>query len=714
MHGTAVSAQLQDARHESQHASLGLSLMTHSLHSPTMRLRHLPWLAFGCWSKLALAHDDPEDTEAVEVVVVGDSTGMRQASASETTVSREELLRRPRRRPGDLVEAAPGLISVQHAGGGKANQYFLRGFDIDHGTDLALSVDGVPVNFPSHGHGQGYTDLHFLIPELMTKLTVHKGPYYPRFGDFATAGALEFNLANHLPEAQVSAAGGQFGIRRAVGVLPLHLADSTQALVAAEGYMQDGPFVHPERLGRMNLFARLRHELSPTVAATLTTMHYSANWNASGQIPTREVKAGRLDRFGSLDPTEGGATQRHSDSLRIEAAFDAFDFDALLYRVQYDWRLFSNFTFFLDDPTFGDQIEQVDKRDVWGTDMHATNIETWPWARVKSTLGLQTRSDHIRNGLFHDQARQRLETRVDAEVAQTSLSVYLDERVEFFPWLTVLAGGRVDRMDVAVDDVRQDVPLEDRNSGLAHAVLVSPKASLVLSPLRYLDFFVNFGRGFHSNDARGATFRADPASLLVPATGYEVATQLRLPSQLTLTSALYLLDLDSEQVYVGDAGTTEPGARSRRYGVELTGVYNPSPWLSLDASATFNRAKYTAAPSNGGVVPLAPTQTASAGATLKLPQGSFGSVRVRHVGERPANEDRSLYARGFSIVSAMVGHRYQNFEGMLTIDNLLDSQWEEVQFATESRLQNEVQPVDEIHFAPGWPFTAMITLNAYL
>ena len=668
----------------------------------------------GCWSKLAAAHDDPEELTPVEVVVQGEATGMRRTSASEVTVEREQLLLRPRRRPGDLVEAAPGLVSVQHAGGGKANQYFLRGFDIDHGTDLAFIVDGIPINFPTHGHGQGYADLHFLIPELMSKLTVHKGPYHPRFGDFATAGALEFGLANHLPEAQVSVAGGQYGVRRGVGVLPLHLADSTQALVAAEGYAQDGPFRRPEELGRANLFARLRHELSPTVAATLTTMHYAASWYASGQIPRRAVDAGSMGRFDTLDPTEGGATQRHSDSLRIEAAFDAFDFEALLYRVQYDWRLFSNFTFFLDDPTFGDQIEQNDSRTVWGTDMHATNLETFSWGQVRSTLGLQTRNDQIHNGLFHDQARQRLETRVDSRVAQNSLGVYLDERIQFFPWLTVHAGGRVDRFDVATDDLREEVPLDERNNGLATRTLVSPKASLVLSPLRQVDFFVNFGRGFHSNDGRGATYRTDRASLLVPATGYEVATRIQMPTHLTFTTALFLLDLDSEQVYVGDAGTTEPGAKSRRYGVEFTGTYSPSTWLSLDAAATFNRAKYVSAPSNGGAVPLAPTQTVSAGATLKHPIGTFASVRLRHVGARPANEDETLVARGFSIVSGLVGHRYRNFEAGLSVDNLFDSQWDEVQFATESRLQNEVAPVDEIHFTPGWPFTAMLTLSAYL
>lgn len=678
-----------------------------------MRIRRLTFVVVaGCWSKLAMAHDDPEEMVPVEVVVQGETS--RQTSASELAVTRDELLARPRRRPGDLVETTPGLISVQHAGGGKANQFFLRGFDIDHGTDLSLSVDGIPVNFPTHGHGQGYTDLHFLIPELMTKLTVHKGPYYPRFGDFATAGALEFSLANHLPEAQVSLAAGQFGVRRGVGVLPLHLAESTQALIAAEAYTQDGPFERPEELGRLNLFARLRHELSPTLAATLTTMHYAADWYASGQIPRRAVAAGLMSRFGTLDPTEGGATQRHSDSLRIEAAFDVFDFEALLYRVQYDWRLFSNFTFFLDDPAFGDQIEQTDSRTVWGTDMHATNLETYSWGQVRSTLGLQTRNDQILNGLFHNQSRQRLETRVDSQVAQNSLAVYLDERFQFFPWLTVHAGGRVDRMDVASDDRREEAPLDQRNSGLAQQTIVSPKASLILSPLRQIDFFVNFGRGFHSNDGRGATHRKEPASLLVPATGYELATRLSVPERLTFTTALFLLDLDSEQVYVGDAGTTEPGAKSRRYGVELTGAYTPSKWLTFDAAATFNRAKYVSAPSNGGVVPLAPTQTLSAGAALALPQGTFGSLRVRHVGARPANEDNTLVARAFSVVSGVVGHRYHNFEAALNVDNLFDSQWEEVQFATETRLQNEVAPVDEIHFTPGWPFTAMLTVSAYL
>jgi hypothetical protein len=636
------------------------------------------------------------------------------SSASESSYTSGELMMRPRRRPGDLVEVAPGLISVQHAGGGKSNQYFLRGFDIDHGTDLALFVDQMPVNMPSHGHGQGYADLHFVIPETIARIDVHKGPYYAQFGDFATAGALQMKTMDRAPENLAAFRVGQYGVLRGLGLGSIDVTDRTGIFLAGEIYAQDGPFENEEDLQRFNAFGKVRHDFSPSTTLTATWMSYAGTWNASGQIPLRAVESGQIDRFGTIDPSEGGSTQRHSASLRLSSQFDDWSLEATFYGIRYDFRLYSNFTFYLDDPLRGDEIEQIDARNIIGTDMHVHGRKVYDWATLETTAGIQVRSDHIENGLYHDQSRERLDTRADARIAQTSIGFYLEEKAQFFPWLTIDSGLRFDRMQVSDVDHLDDLSSTGNQSGGdAAAMLVSPKVSLILSPLDWLDMYVNFGRGFHSNDARGATRSQDPVDLLVPANGYEVGTRVRPLQALELTAAAYRLDLDSEQVYIGDEGTTEPSDRSTRYGVEFTGTLHLGHYLNADAAVTLNRAEYRPNEGNGGSVALAPTRTVSAGISGRTSFGTFGALRLRSIGARPATEDGSIEAEGWTVLSASVGHRQGPFELRLDVDNLLNSSWREVQFATTSQLQNESTPTTEIHFAPGWPLTAMGTLTAY-
>lgn len=664
------------------------------------------------------AHEDPhshehaeDEEQALEVVVSGKR---KPAAASALTVTGGELKLRPRLRPADILEVAPGLLTVQHAGGGKANQYFLRGFDIDHGTDLALSVDGVPVNMVSHGHGQGYADLHFLIPELVSSLDVYKGPYDARFGDFATAGAVNMKLADHFHESQVSFTSGQYGIFRGLGIVSREIGDDWRFLVAGEAYSQDGPFDNEEDLSRFNVVLRATHDPTPLSSLTLTWMSYSGRWNASGQLPLREVEAGRLDRFGTLDPFEGGETQRHSGSLRFRAQHDKGDVNVLIYGIRYNWSLFSNFTFFLNDPESGDMIEQTDDRTIAGLDARTRFHHHLGPVRLETTVGAQARVDAIDNALYHDIARERLSTTVDAHINQTGLGLYVDERAQLTKWLTLRGGVRLDRADVSVED-RLDNPniVGDRAAGSEGATLVSPKGSVTLSPLSWLDLFVNFGRGFHSNDARGAVRSASPATLLVPATGYEAGARAQPWKPLTLSAAAYRLDLDSEQVFVGDEGTTEPSDPSTRMGVELAARLYFGRWLFADAAATFNKAVFRPNSGNAGAVALAPTRTITAGAGFRAPFGTFGSLRVRHIGPRPATEDERITAEGWTIFDARLGHRRGPVELALEAQNLFNSEWREVQFATASRLQNEAAPVEEIHFAPGWPFTFRGTLTAY-
>ena len=654
---------------------------------------------------------EAEAADSVEVFVSGDRT---EASASATTVTGGELKSRPKLRVADVLQAAGGLVAVQHSGGGKANQYFLRGFDIDHGTDLLLSVDGIPVNLVSHGHGQGYADLNFVIPELITSLDVYKGTYYPHLGDFATAGSVDMRLADLLPESFAQLAAGQYGILRGVGGVSRTVGDSWRFTVAGEVAAQNGPFKNPEKYHRINAYLRATHDISPSSSVTMTWMSHTGRWNANGQLPARAVDQGIVSRFGTLDPTEGGTTQRHIAAIRYDARIaDDAALDVTAYAQRYSWRLYSNFTYFLNDPIHGDQIEQTDDRWFVGLNGGARFLHRhFHGVQIETRTGIQVRSDAIDNGLHHDEARRRLSALSDANISQTSIGLYAEERLAYRNWLALRAGFRIDRMDAIVVD-RISPTSANTIDGTAGAWLASPKASLVLAPRSELQFYVNYGRGFHSNDARGATQATNPATLLVPATSYEFGVRARPWKPLTLTAAAYRIDVDSELVWVGDAGTTAPKGATRRLGVEVGGRMNLNRWLFADADMTLNRANYTDNAIHGAVVALAPTRTLTAGLAAKAPWGTFGSLRVRHIGERPAVTDGSLVAEGFTIVDAQVGHRQGPIELTIDVQNLLNSTWREVQFATTSKLRTDVSPVDDINYTPGWPLTIRGTLAAY-
>ncbi len=656
--------------------------------------------------------------ESVDIFVGGDKA---HAAASQTTITGGELRARPRMRPADVLQAGGGLFAVQHAGGGKANQYFLRGFDADHGTDLRLMVDGVPINLPSHGHGQGFADMNFIIPELITSMDVYKGTYYPELGDFATAGAVDMHMADLLPESQASMSVGQYGILRGLGIVSKSIGDDWRFTIAGEAYAQNGPFENPEKFRKLNAYLRATHDIGPQSSVTMTWMSYTGRWNGNGQIPLRATDPDTcgavglcIDRFGTIDPTEGGTTQRHIAALRFQSRITSdTELDVTAYAQRYAFKLYSNFTFFNDDPIHGDEVEQEDQRWVLGMNAGARFLHRhFGPVQIESRAGVQIRHDSIDNGLFHDEARGRLDTRVDAHVAETGVGLYAEERVAFHKWLQLRAGVRVDRMDVMVDDHLTQSGATTIN-GSAGDMLASPKASLILAPLPQLQFYADFGRGFHSNDARGATQATDPATLLVAATGYEVGARVRPWQPLVVTAAAYRVDLDSELVWNGDTGGTSPSDATTRMGVELDSRLNYKGWLFADFDLTLNRAVYRANAGNAGSVALAPTRTITAGIAARAPFGTFGSLRLRHIGPRPANLDGSIEAEGFTIVDAQVGHRIGPVELAIDVQNLLNTKWREVQFETTSRLRNETQPVDEIHFCPGWPFTARGTLTAY-
>jgi outer membrane receptor protein involved in Fe transport len=454
-------------------------------------------------------------------------------------------------------------------------------------------------------------------------------------------------------------------------------------------------------------------------------MSYGSKWNGSGQIPARavcgegepgspspeSVSQSCIDHFGYVDPTEGGATQRQMLSASFSTVSEDSDLTAMLYVIKYRFTLYSNFTFFAEDPIHGDQIEQNDDRVTSGFDLRFRQHVHFLGAKFTTTGGLQSRFDAIDNALHHDEARVRLEDRAASRINELGLALFVEENAKLNDYLRFVVGARLDRIDVDVDD-----RLGGTDSGIKGSTLFSPKWMAIVSPIAELDLFLDYGRGFHSNDARGAVLATDPARLITPATGYELGGEIRPLAGLALTAAGFLLDLDSELVWSGDRGTTEAAGATRRYGLEVGGRYRIGNWLFADLDATFTHASYRAHADNGQAVALAPRRTLSAGIGARPAVGDFipfGSFRVKSIADRPATEDETLVAQGFTIVDASAGLRWKNVEAGVELQNLFDSKWREVNFATESRLAYEPAKVTGIHYTPGWPRTVMGHLAVY-
>jgi outer membrane receptor protein involved in Fe transport len=660
------------------------------------------------------------------------------SSASSLSVSEQELRLRPIQRTGDLLRVAPGLITVQHAGGGKANQYLLRGFDADHGTDIALSVDGVPINMVSHGHGQGYADASWVLPELIERIEIYKGPYFVEQGDFATAGAINLVTKSALPESFASVQGGMFqSLRVTIGAGPK--LGPLRTLFLAEGSYSDGPFDRPERFHKYNLFAKLTYDLSRRSSVSLAVSSYGGDWSASGQLPKREVEAGRLSPFGSLDPSEGGSSARQNLYLTYQLRDDSYELTALVYLSRYTFKLLSNFTLFSRDPIHGDGIEQADERYFGGLRASFRRRNTWRWLTFDTSLGIASRFDDIHNSLYKQAARERLAPVAEHQIGESSLALYAKEEVSLSRYLRIIVGLRADYFHFQVTDLREDLATVDgATSGMRGELLFSPKATLVFSPHRTADVFVNFGRGFHSNDARGVVLARDPVTPLSPALGYEVGVRTRLWDRLDLTASLWGLDLESELVWVGDEGTTESSGATRRLGGELTVRLRMLDWLFSDLDVTANDARFTEIAGNGGLVALAPRLTVAAGLSVLTPFGLRGSLRFTGIGSRPATEDDFLVAEGAYLLDASLGYRWRFLEVSLFVENLTNSRYRSAQFATTSRLRSEsstggppppdacptgtrtetgsdgnFQGCEDLHFTPGYPINVQGRVTFY-
>jgi outer membrane receptor protein involved in Fe transport len=650
------------------------------------------------------------------VTVTGNRASLIGAadSASEGTVTREQIQSRAWLRPGEVLETVPGLIVTQHSGDGKANQFFLRGFNLDHGTDFATFALGVPVNLPTHAHGQGYTDVNFLIPELISSVRYRKGPYSAQQGDFGSAGSASIDYVRKLDTSVAELGVGQNGFRRLLAATSPQVGPGN-LLVAGEGFRNDGPWDVPEDFRKKN--AALRYSVGDTSDGfDISFLAYDAKWNATDQIAQRAVTDGVVGRFGSLDATSGGKTSRYALSGQWAARSDNAVTRANAYAVRYKLNLFSNFTYFLDDPVNGDQFEQADDRKTIGGGAQRTWSFDWGKRPVDLTAGAILRQDNIGNvGLYHTVARQRLETVRQDSVTERSVGIFGEAAVKWTPWLRTAMGVRSDWYHFDVDSNIA------ANSGTRNDSIVTPKFAAVIGPFANSEFYASYGHGFHSNDARGTTQTVDPTEPLQPADpvnplvrtrGAELGVRGAWLPGLQTALALWRLDIDSELLFVGDAGTTEASRPSRREGIEFANYWSSGKGLVVDADLAWSRARFTDNDPAGDYIPGAIERTASVGVTFDDQGPYYGGLRLRYFGPRPLVEDNSVRSTSSTLLNARLGWRpHKRVEVVLDVLNLLDREVNDIEYFYESQLAGEPAPVEDRHFHPAEPRTVRVAVR---
>ncbi len=605
----------------------------------------------------------------------------------------------------DLLRKVPGLFIAQHAGGGKAEQIFLRGFDCDHGTDINISADGIPVNMVSHAHGQGYSDLHFLIPETIKDIDFGKGSYYANKGDFCTAGYVNFETYDHVDNSMVKLEAGSFNTIRTMGIFNLisnaPANDTRNAYIAAEYNFTNGPFDVKQNFNRVNLFGKYNQWINDSSYISIQASTFNSNWNGSGQIPERAVKEGLITRWGSVDSTEGGSTSRSNLALRYKYHIsDHQSWESFFYYTKYDFNLYSNFTFFLNDPVNGDEIQQKESRSIYGFDHKYTQQFLLDNSEVIWTSGLGFRMDDINDlELNHVYRRDSLLGRKSfGTVTETNLNAYTSAEWTTGKWIINPAL----RFDYFIFNYHNKLQSSLATQGV-EAARVSPKLNFAYTTNKDLQWFLKTGMGFHSNDARVVvdenglntlpySFETDLGAICKPMPG------------LVLQPSLWYLYLQQEFVYVGDEAIVEPSGQTQRLGADLGIRYQPLKWLYLDADINYAHPRALDTPKGEAYIPLAPTLTSTGGVAVKFPSGITANLRYRYMKGRPANDNNSIIAKGYFVNDLVLAYTRKHWEVTVQIQNLFNANWYEAQFATESRLKNEPAPVEEIDFTPGTPF----------
>jgi hypothetical protein len=645
---------------------------------------------------------------------IDDLTGLA-TSASVGFVGAQDLRVRPIARVGELLEVVPGMILTQHSGSGKSNQMFVRGFNLDHGTDFSTRLEGMPVNLPTHAHGQGYTDLNFVIPELIDAIEYSLGTHHPEIGDFGSAGGAEMRLRRRLDKPVFSLTGGAYGQRRLVAAGSVDLGGTGSLLVGGEAQRYDGPWEVPEDVRKWSGMVRYTRS-SPTQTFSVLAMGYDNEWNASDQVPLRAVESGAVDRFGQVDPTLGGSSSRYSLSAGWTRSTSTGSQHVDVYAIGYALDLYSNFTYLLDDPVDGDQLRQVDDgRLTWGANLGTLHPMEVGGLDHELSIGSQIRGDRADLTLARTRARTALQdVRVD-DVTQWSVGVYGEWTTH---WSSSFRSAIGMRWDGYAFDVTSDLPA---NSGQDTDQTVSPKLSLAWLVRPSVELYASGGLGFHSNDARGVltTFDpvtqapVDPVDPIASSWGAELGGRLTPVPGWVSTATAWTIDLDSELVYVGDAGRVEPSAASRRYGVTLANFYRLDAEWAADIDLSLTRARFRDVPADEDRIPGALERVLAMGVTREpVGSGLFGSIRLRHFGAYPLNESGAVRAEPSSILNAVFGVAWGDFRVAATLLNALDEQDSDIQYFYASRLSGEpVAGIEDVHFHPYEPRRVQLTLS---
>ncbi len=601
----------------------------------------------------------------------------------------------------DLLRKVPGLFIGQHAGGGKAEQLFLRGFDIDHGTDINVTVDGLPVNMVSHAHGQGYADLHFIIPETIQKIDFGKGPYYENKGNFNTAGYANFVTKRKLQSSSVKLEAGQFDSFRLLGMFNLLDNDTHNAYLATEFLSSDGPFDSPQNFNRTNIVGKYSGVVSKSEKVGITASYFDSKWDASGQIPQRAVDSGAISRFGAIDDTEGGTTSRTNLLINYDKIIDEqSSLKSFVFWSQYDFELFSNFTFFLENPILGDQIRQRENRNIYGLiseykKSFASDIFRGTWHAGISLRNDKSDDNELSRTANRSETIEQLQL---GDIDETNVAAYLGTSIDISGW-TLKPSVRVDYFDFQYNDAL----LSNFQTQTETEFIVNPNLNILYTHSHQLQLYLKLGKGFHSNDTR-VVIAEEGREILPAAYGMDAGFIWKPSPKVILNATYWYLFLEQEFVYVGDAGIVEPSGRTRRQGVDLSYRYQPFPWLYWNVDATYSYARSVEESDGQDFIPLAPNFTLVSGISVSDLSGFYGGINFRYLADRPANEDNSIIAEGYAITDLNLGYKRKNISLGIQIQNLFNVEWNETQFATESRLFDEPNPIEEIHFTPGSPF----------
>lgn len=629
-------------------------------------------------------------------------------------ISSLDIKLRPIVNSQEVLRMVPGLFIGQHAGGGKAEQIFLRGFDLDHGTDIRLTVDGMPVNMVSHAHGQGYADLHFVIPELIQGVDFKKGSYNAEKGNLATAGWVDFRTRNSIDHSFIKLEGGQYDTFRGVAGVDLlgqkGKAKNQSAYIASEYSYTNSYFDNPQNFKRFNVLGKFHGHITPNTNLTLTGSTFWSKWNHSGQIPDRAVESGLTGFFGSVDPTEGGETSRTNFNAQFTTITPKNNIiKNQFFYSNYNFELYSNFTFFLNDSLNGDQIRQKEKRNLFGYNGSFSTNTTVGKSDWTTTFGMQYRQD-ITKGTELSRTKDRiitLEQLKYGNINEINAAIYADELIKISDKFTINAGIRFDYFHNKYEDLLLN---PSNNIGTAEATIISPKLNFYYTFNPHLQLYLNTGKGFHSNDTRVVVPQA--GLNILPATyGSDFGAIYKPFPRLLINTALWYLWSQQEFIYVGDEGVVEPSGRSRRYGIDVSVRYQLTKALYFDADLNTATPRSLDEESGRNYLPLAPVFTTTGGLSLQTPSGFSGSLRYRYIADRPANEDNSVVAKGYFVNDLQLNYTKNHYGFGLSIQNLFNVKWKETQFNTESRLRNETTPVEEIHFTPGTPFFARLSFN---